>query len=145
MLLPGGVEMYTLQQYQWMERFENGAVWRWHADPAADDVIRFLMDDGLLSSREDLGPGVLSLTEKGRSVLEAKRQADAEKKDQAAARQAREAKRMKERLEDKAEQKREKKRDRIFQVFLLLLGFVLGVLAEHWAGVTTWVHSLFQS
>ena len=134
--------MYTLQQYQWMERFENGAVWLWFADPAADDVIRFLMDGGLLSAREDLGPGVLSLTEKGRSVLEAKRQADAEKKDQQAHQQARETKRMKERLEDKAEQKREKKRDRIFQVFLLLLGFVLGVVSEHLLEITAFLSSL---
>ena len=134
--------MYTKQQYEWLERVETGLVWSWQKDAVADSVLRFLMQEGLIAPREDIQPGLLMLTERGKSVLEAKRQADAEKKDHAAAEQAREAKRAKERLEDKAEHKSEKKSDRIFQVFLLLLGFVLGVIAEHFAGITAWFSSL---
>lgn len=138
--------MYTLQQYQWMERFENGAVWHWHADPAADDVIRFLMDDGLLSSREDLGPGVLSLTEKGRSVLEAKRNHDAEKKEQEAKEENAEAKRLQERNEDHTREERynrTRNKIAIWAIVVPVLTFFLGMLVEFLTGAAGNVIQIF--
>ena len=138
--------MYTLQQYQRMERFENGAVWRWHADPAADDVIRFLMDAGLLSSREDLGPGVLSLTEKGRSVLEAKRNHDAEKKEQEAKEENAEAKRLQERNEDHTREERynrTRNKIAIWAIVVPVLTFFLGMLVESLTGAAGNVIQIF--
>lgn len=138
--------MYTGQQYRWMERFENGAVWLWFADPAADDVIRFLMNDGLLSAREDLGPGVLSLTEKGRSVLEAKRKQDAEKKEQEAKEENAEAKRLQERFEDHTREERyNRTRNKlaIWAIVVPVLTFFLGMLVESLTGAANTVIQIF--
>ena len=45
---------------------------------------------------------------------------------------------------EKACKKREKKLDRVFQVFLVILGFILGVIAEHFGAVVDAVSSIFH-
>ena len=43
----------------------------------------------------------------------------------------------------KADEKAQKKKDRAFDVFLVLLGAVIGLLIEHFSGVLGWITSLF--
>lgn len=43
----------------------------------------------------------------------------------------------------KSDEKSQKKEDRVFDVFLVLLGAVIGLLIEHFSGVFGWIASLF--
>ena len=74
------------------------------------------------------------LTSKGEEILEEEEQ-----------KRLLEEKRLKENLEEKAERKREKKFDRIFQVFLVFLGFVLGLIAEHFTGIAGFFITVIHS
>lgn len=112
--------MYTDEQYSMMEFFESGAVWVWHKDPAKDEIILFLDRERLLTPREDIQANYWRLTETGRAALHRHRKAAAESEKQAS-----------ELAEQKAAQIRDKKKDRIFQVFLVFLGWLLGILTAN--------------
>lgn len=61
--------MYTEEQYCFLRCCSKGLVWRWHINPAVDEVLRFLMDEHLITPREDLSAGMLKATQKGLKVL----------------------------------------------------------------------------
>ena len=46
-------------------------------------------------------------------------------------------------IKEKSDKKRDKKLDRIFNIFLTLLGFALGVIAEHFGSVISVLSGLF--
>lgn len=48
-------------------------------------------------------------------------------------------------VKEKAEHKRSKRNDRIFQLALALLSFLLGLLTEHFAGITDAFSAFFAS
>lgn len=43
----------------------------------------------------------------------------------------------------KSDEKAQKKKDRAFDVFLVILGAVIGLLVEHFSGIVSWILSLF--
>lgn len=61
----------TKNQMRVMERLRRGFQWEWFRDPETDDLLRSLMDEGLCTAREDIAPGMLMLTQKGKAALEA--------------------------------------------------------------------------
>lgn len=125
--------MYSDKQYALLEKLEDGLVWEWHMDRDADEVLRFLMNEGIITPREDLKHGLLKLTQKGSAVLSEHRAELENLKKQAD-----------EKLQDKIEKKAEKKREHIFQIFLTVFGFVLGVIADNIMNIGDWVIGLFR-
>lgn len=61
----------TDNQMKMLNRLSRGVRWEWFCDPETDDLLRYLMQEGLCAAREDIAPGMLMLTQKGRAVLEA--------------------------------------------------------------------------
>lgn len=47
----------------------GGLVWNWFKDANGDEVLRFLMDEGLVAAREDIRKNMLCPTQKGKIVL----------------------------------------------------------------------------
>lgn len=104
-----------------------------------------LQSQGLLTI--DMG-GNVKITGSGLSALlqleEAKRKEEAQRKENQAKEEAAESKRLKERAQDKAEAKSEKKHDRAFEVFMFLLGLLLGAVIDHFGVVVSFVRGLFH-
>lgn len=71
--------MYTEEQYELMGELEAGLVWVWHQDECTDNILHYLMGEGLCQPREDIRTGWLELTQKGRAALEAYRNRAAKK------------------------------------------------------------------
>lgn len=72
--------MYSKEHYEMLSRLEDGLVWIWHQDKGADEILRFLLDEGLCETRADIKPGWLQLTQKGRGIL-ARSRADSQKEE----------------------------------------------------------------
>ena len=76
---------YTKKQIEMLERCSSGLVWIWHRDERGDEILHFLMDEGLIAPREDLQYGLLTLTQWGEAVLESENERQQKEKQQAAA------------------------------------------------------------
>lgn len=61
--------MYTEEQYEYLRMCADGLVWEWFKDANGDDVLHFLMDEGLITAREDIRENLLCLTQKGKAAL----------------------------------------------------------------------------
>lgn len=87
--------------------------------------------------------GVYSLSDKARAELEQLSQQEAERAKQEAEKQAAEAKRLEERAADRADaERRYRGQNRVTIIAALLgaaVGFALGVIAEHFTGVVSFV------
>lgn len=125
----------TREQIAMIERLEGGLVWEWHTNLEVDDILRYLMDEGICRAREDIRPGLLQLTQEGRILLDAHRDNCAQAKKEEADQNAQEALRLKERSEDIATEERRHQEQKSTQIKTTLLSsalsFVAGVLAEH--------------
>ena len=125
----------TREQIAMMERLEVGLVWEWHISQEEDDILRYLMDEGICRAREDIRPGLLHLAQKGRILLEAHRDQCAQAQKEEANQNALEALRLKERSEDIAAEERRHQEQKSTQIKTTLLSsalsFVAGVLAEY--------------
>ena len=83
-------------------------------------VYWYLSGQKLLQPREDIRPDWVVLSESGKRVL-AQHRMDLEKMQQHACQDAKE----------KAEKKKEKRSDRLFEFFLALSGYILGLFTDH--------------
>lgn len=61
--------LYTEEQYEYLRMCADGLVWEWFKDANGDEVLRFLMDEGLVAAREDIRENLLCLTQKGKIAL----------------------------------------------------------------------------
>lgn len=64
--------MYTEEQYEYLRMCAGGLVWEWFKDANGDDVLHFLMDEGLITAREDIRKNLLCLTQRGKAALSEK-------------------------------------------------------------------------
>lgn len=125
--------MYTDEQYAVMKLLAPGIRWSWHKDETKDDILRFIDHEGLAQPRAYIHADHWELSQKGQAVLAA---------------HERQLTQAKERNNEMAEQKAAdisaKKQERTFQVRLVLLGFVLGVISEHFIDILGFIARLFQ-
>lgn len=123
---------YTDEQYAMLERFEPGL----NIDKLTEDelpIYWFLMEQKFLQPRHDIENGLHQLTERGKQVLSYHR-ASLKKIEQDAEQLAKE----------NAAEKKSKSSDRRFDVFLLFLGFVLGIIADHISEIFGFFCNLFS-
>lgn len=123
---------YTDEQYAMLERFEPGL----NIDKLTEDelpIYWFLMEQKLLQPRHDIEDGLHRLTERGKQVLSYHR-ASLKKIEQDAEQLA----------QENAAEKKSKSSDRRFDVFLLFLGFVLGIIADHISEIFGFFCNLFS-
>ena len=116
---------YTSEQYALLETFKQGRL----IDELTTEeleVYQFLISDGLLKPRADIEDGWHLLSEKGKRILENR------------------DKKIREATEQKATEKKYRREDRIFQTFLLLFGYALGLLTGNLKTVIDWLLSLFK-
>ena len=62
--------MYSKEQYGFMLKCEDGIIWEWFENASGDEVMHYLMDEGLVQPRQDIEDGMYKLTQKGISELE---------------------------------------------------------------------------
>lgn len=117
--------VYTSEQYDLLETFEKG---RLVQELSVDElyIYRFLIDEKLLQPRADIKDGWHLLSEQGKRVLENRQ------------------KQICEASEKKAADKKSRIKDRIFQTFLVILGYTLGLLTDNIGTVCDWVCSFFK-
>lgn len=60
---------YTEEQYEYLQLCANGLIWEWFEDEYGDEILRFLMDEGLVISRVDIQDNLLCLSQKGKAAL----------------------------------------------------------------------------
>ena len=123
---------YTDEQYAMLERFEPGL----NIDKLTEDelpIYWLLMEQKLLQPRHDIEDGLHQLTERGKQVLSYHR-ASLKKIEQDAEQLA----------QENAAEKKSKSSDRRFDVFLLFLGFVLGIIADHISEIFGFFCNLFS-
>ena len=140
--------MYTEEQYELMGELEAGLVWVWHQDECTDNILHYLMGEGLCQPREDIRTGWLELTQKGRAALEAYRNRAAKKAEQQAEKDAAESKRLEERREDQSDAERryhgQNKVAIIAAILSASLGVVFGIAAERFWGIVDTIRALLQ-
>lgn len=68
----GREALYTEEQYEYLRMCAGGLVWEWFKDANGDDVLHFLMDEGLITAREDIRKNLLCLTQRGKAALSEK-------------------------------------------------------------------------
>lgn len=128
--------MWTKEQFAMMERLEQGMHWNWFQDSSADEILHFLFGLGIAAARVDKDEDWIELTEKGKAELKAMRKQKAAQAEQEAKEQRAEAKRLKERHEDYANAERRYHGQNKVTMIAALLSFFLGLLAEHFTGVS---------
>lgn len=116
---------YTCEQYSLLETFKQGRLID-DLTPEELDVYQFPMSEGLLKPRADIEDGWHLLSEKGKRTLENR------------------DKQIRQAAEQKAAEKKYRREDRIFQTFLLLFGYALGLLTGNLKTVIDWLLSLFE-
>ena len=123
---------YTNEQYALLASFEKGR----NIDDLTESELwgyQFLMEQGLLQPRADIENGWHLLSEKGKCVLNEKRQLD-EKTNQEASQLAK----------DNAKAKKAKASDRLHDFVLVLFGSLVTVLIEHFGDIVLWVKEIIQ-
>ena len=58
------------QQVEHLRLCKDGIRWHWFLDRERDDVMHYLMDNGLVASRVDISDGLVLITQKSISELE---------------------------------------------------------------------------
>ena len=125
---------YTNEQYSVLEQAEVGFIWE-HMPPEKHTVMLYLESQRLIESRVDVLDGLYLLSEGGKRVLLARRQELALQKELA----EKELKETADRAAQKSEEKAEKKKERIFQTFLVFLGYLLGLITPYIPAVILWI------
>lgn len=106
----------TEKQLSMLNRFQNGSVYHFWDDPQADEVVRYLMDNGLCIAREDIAPDMIMLTEKGKAVLDGEnKRSNKERKHEA--------------------NQRFQNQVSVAQVLVSCITFILGLIVEYHAGL----------
>lgn len=124
---------YTDEQYALMDRLYDG-IYSCDLSACELDILIYLDSKGIAQPRADICDGLWRLSQEGERVLaahHAELTAKAEMAEQAAA--------------NKAEQKADKRRDRAFQVFLVFLGFILGLLADNIVAIVGFLVEYFSN
>ncbi|MBC8537298.1 hypothetical protein [Feifania hominis] len=111
----------TKEQIELLTKYKNGKDFSEWCTPSGS-VMRYLLEAGLIESDCTVSPNFFRASQKGLSELS----------------------RLEEVTNENSRKKREKKLDRIFQIFLLILGFILGVAAEHFGTIVESFLSLFR-
>lgn len=125
--------MYSKEQYRFMLKCKDGLIWTWFKDANADEVLRYLMDEGLVQPRQDIKEGMYKLTQKGISELENYKDVCREK-----------AARKKQSAKNAVQAQKDSKRDFNRQFILVVISAVvekLGVLCQICSQL---VNSLFK-
>lgn len=133
--------MFTKEQIDMLCRLESGCAWRWYQSDRDDGVLRFLLDSGYCAPREDVAPGWIELTEKGRAALADLRVKEAERTDRRREKELTEATRLKERKQDRADEERRYRTQNKIAIIMSFVTFVLGILVEHFYGVFAFLFS----
>ena len=117
--------IYTEEQYSLLQSFSGG---RLIQELSQEElyVYDFLLSEQLLQPRADMEDGWHLLSERGKMILENHRN------------------QLREKAENKAAEKKEKVKDRIFQTFLVALGYGLGLLTGNLGTILDFFRSLFQ-
>ena len=128
---------YTDKQYKMMERLEYGVYWEWFVNLQEDDVVRFLRQESLCETREDIASNLICLSQKGKSVLETYRQECNENAQIAAEKHRQEIQRIKERKQER--------RDKWFiAIFSTCFGYVLRLCVENAQVISVFFRNLFH-
>lgn len=110
---------YTAEQYEMLERFEAGA--NINTFTENEKVIFWFLDDNkLLQAHADIEDGLFDLSQQGKCVLEAHRKKLLKAKQDT-----------NQSAKKESSKKQEHIKERLFQVFLVLLGFLLGLVGDH--------------
>lgn len=123
---------YTNEQYALIERLEAGL----HYDSLAaneQEIIRYLEHSGLVQPRAQIAVDYIELSQKGKRVLAAHRRKIALLEQNT-----------KQKARERSERKTEKKKDRSFQIFLVLLGYALGLLTDNLGDLVRFLVKLFS-
>lgn len=134
----------TDNQMKMLNRLSSGVRWEWFCDPETDDLLRYLMQEGLCAAREDIAPGMLMLTQKGQAALDGLRKQENEAAKREFDKQCAEAKRIEERRQDHADAERRYRTQNKIAIIMPLITFALGVLVEHFYGIFGFISSLLH-
>ncbi len=134
----------TDNQMKMLNRLSHGVRWEWFCDPETDDLLRYLMQEGLCAAREDIAPGMLMLTQKGQAALDGLRKQENEAAKREFDKQCAEAKRIEERRQDHADAERRYRTQNKIAIIMPLITFALGVLVEHFYGIFGFISSLLH-
>lgn len=140
---------YTPEHFSLMEILEDGLVWRFHrGNDRDDDLLRFLLSQGVVMADVRKCEDYYTLTEYGRSLLAQHRKEKAEQARKQSEDQFAEAVRLEERRQDRADaERRHSSQNRttvLASALSAVLGFILGILAEHGTGIVGWFLGLFH-
>lgn len=130
---------YTPEQHKMLERFEKGL--NVEGLQGEDlEIFWFLNSQGLLQPRADIEDGLHFLSEKGKISICQYRDVLSKAEKEASNASKKESK-----------NKKEKISDRLFQIFLVVLGYMLGLLTDNLPAVIrffqkipAWLSTLFQ-
>ena len=123
---------YTDEQYAMLDFFKLGA--RWTDVPETSmPVYWYLMEQKLICPREDIQPDWVTLTEYGKCVFSS-HLVSLEQANQEARQLA----------QKNASDKKSKSSDRRFEVFLVVLGYVLGLITDHISEIFGFFCNLFS-
>lgn len=136
--------MFTNEQAEMLGRLENGMVWVWFQSEREDAILHYLMDKGLCTSREDIAPGQMALTEAGCAALAGLRKQHAEQTKHEREKERAEAVRLKERQQDHADEERRYRTQNKIAIIMPLVTFALGMLVEYFYGVLRFIFSVFH-
>lgn len=114
----------TTEQLSYLERCASGLVWTWHKIPSEDEILRFLIDEGLISPRVDIADDLIMITQKGLQTLQ-------EFYERSGKHSKKEAQR---RFQNKVS---------VAQVLVPLVVFILGLIVEHFSNILGKLLELF--
>lgn len=117
---------YTVDQYALMEKLAKGL----HYDALSEyeqEIVRYLDSVGLVQPRAQRAEDYMELSQQGKQVLHAHQNLLQARQEELQASQ----KQAQEKACEQAQQKAEKKKDRAFEVFLVFLGYALGLISPH--------------
>lgn len=110
---------YTNDQYVLMERLDSGLRFdKLKADE--QDIIRYLDSIGLVQPRAQIAADYMELSQQGKCVLAARRDRISSLEQQT-----------EQKAREHAEQKADQHSERAFQIFLVFLGYALGLLTDN--------------
>ena len=138
--------MYSEKELEILLQIQRGFVWRAYSNLAEDEIIRGLMNKGLVRSREDIKENLVVLTAEGHAALEQEHKRKAETDKQERKEQAKEAKRLVERKEDTDNEERRHREQKQVAIWVplvtTLLGVIAGTVIEHIVGIWNYVQTL---
>ena len=126
---------YTNEQYRLMERLQSGIIWD-DLDEQEQEILRYLDDEKIAEPRAYIQGGLWVLSQKGQAILQT-HEAELTAKEELIKQEQEQA------TKQTAEQKAAQKSERAFQIFLVLLGAIIGLLVSNLERLVAWISSLF--